>query len=191
MIHGREPSANLSPAQTTHLETMSHLQRSFAKAKLAGLPSEPPLPQSALLEDEGDDELWCLAEPAPDDDSSSASSASSTGTIRPSPSKHLFARPKGFVESECPFFETQICYIILSSDNGGEISNSRLSMRVFLKLSLIFLDQPELPLVGGRWIHSHGTTSLVKNSTWKTYALERPSPITSTLPRPGPKARSS
>lgn len=90
---------------------MSDLQRSFAKAKLAGLPFEPPLPRDQLLEEEetedGDpgeenDELNPLPESSSaDDDSSSASSASSassTGTIRPSPSKHLFARPnKGFV----------------------------------------------------------------------------------------------
>lgn len=86
---------------------MSDLQRSFAKAKLAGLPFEPPLPPNALQEqyeedEEGEnDDLKPLPESIPDDDSSSASSASSassTGTIRPSPSKHLFARPKGFVE---------------------------------------------------------------------------------------------
>ena len=85
---------------------MSDLQRSFAKAKLAGLPFEPPLPPSALQEqydeDEENDDLKPLPGSTPDDDSSSASSASSassSGTIRPSPSKHLFARPKGFVES--------------------------------------------------------------------------------------------
>jgi len=84
---------------------MSDLQRSFAKAKLAGLPFEPPLPPGHLEEEEERDEiddLKLLPELNQDDDSSSASSASSassTGTIRPSPSKHLFARPKGFVTS--------------------------------------------------------------------------------------------
>lgn len=89
---------------------MSSLQRSFAKAKLAGLPFDPPLPQTTFDEEqEGDgeddenDDLRPLPErKSTDDDSSSASSASSassTGTIRPSPSKHLFARPKGFVET--------------------------------------------------------------------------------------------
>ncbi|MCJ1283786.1 Protein phosphatase methylesterase 1 [Xylographa opegraphella] len=79
---------------------MSDLQRSFAKAKLAGLPFNPPLPPGTLLE-EDEDERELIPEPSPDDDSSSASSASSasstgsTGTIKPSPSKHLFARPKG------------------------------------------------------------------------------------------------
>lgn len=84
---------------------MSDLQRSFAKAKLAGLPFEPPLPANQLHEDDEEDEpddLKPLPDSSQDDDSSSASSASSassTGTIRPSPSKHLFARPKGFVQS--------------------------------------------------------------------------------------------
>lgn len=84
---------------------MSDLQRSFAKAKLAGLPFEPPPLPNGLEEEEEEDEgddLKLLPESTQDDDSSSASSASSassTGTIRPSPSKHLFARPKGFVIS--------------------------------------------------------------------------------------------
>ncbi|MCJ1375808.1 Protein phosphatase methylesterase 1 [Loxospora ochrophaea] len=82
---------------------MSDLQRSFAKAKLSGLPFDPPMPANALEEEDEEDEeeqddLKPLPENNRDDDSSSASSASSassTGTIRPSPSKHLFARPKG------------------------------------------------------------------------------------------------
>ncbi|KAL8963034.1 MAG: hypothetical protein Q9193_000651 [Seirophora villosa] len=81
---------------------MSDLQRSFAKAKLAGLPTEPPLPPNALIErnefdEEDTDELQALPDSEQDEDSSSASSASSassTGTIRPN-SKHLFARPTG------------------------------------------------------------------------------------------------
>ncbi len=95
---------------------MSDLQRAFAKAKLAGLPFEPPLPANALQEEyeedeDANDDLKPLPESTPDDDSSSASSASSassTGTIRPSPSKHLFARPKGFVEFilKCLLFAT-------------------------------------------------------------------------------------
>ncbi|KAL9629382.1 MAG: hypothetical protein Q9164_006905 [Protoblastenia rupestris] len=72
---------------------MSELQRSFAKAKLAGLPFEPPSPINTTLEDDEDDyeqadNVGPLPEQAQDDDSSSASSASSassTGTIRPSP----------------------------------------------------------------------------------------------------------
>lgn len=83
---------------------MSDLQRSFAKAKLAGLPLEPALPAHALLaeaehEAEETDELQPLPETDREEDAtsaSSASSASSTGTIGPN-SKHLFARPTGFV----------------------------------------------------------------------------------------------
>ncbi|KAL9109629.1 MAG: hypothetical protein Q9187_008142, partial [Circinaria calcarea] len=83
---------------------MSDLQRAFAKAKLAGLPFEPPMPpdlvQGGEEEEEAeveerDDYFRPLPNPMQEDDSSSASSASSAGTIRPSPSKHLFARPKG------------------------------------------------------------------------------------------------
>ncbi|KAI4268140.1 MAG: hypothetical protein L6R38_007941 [Xanthoria sp. 2 TBL-2021] len=81
---------------------MSELQRSFAKAKLAGLPSEAPLPLETFREEdeypEGQaDEFHSLSESAQDEDSSSASSASSassTGTIKPN-RKHLFARPTG------------------------------------------------------------------------------------------------
>ncbi|KAL9014922.1 MAG: hypothetical protein Q9173_000427 [Seirophora scorigena] len=70
---------------------MSELQRSFAKAKLAGLPTEPPLPPNALIErnefdEEDTDELQARPDSEQDEDSSSASSASSassTGTIRP------------------------------------------------------------------------------------------------------------
>ena len=84
---------------------MSDLQRSFARAKLANLPAEPPvpLPDDMIAEEDdeevGEDQLLPLPSPGAqtDDSSSSASSASSAGTIKPSPSKHLFARPKGFV----------------------------------------------------------------------------------------------
>ena len=90
---------------------MSDFQRAFAKAKLSGLPFDPPMPPGLVIEEEGEGEeeeeeeveergndgLRPLPESSHDDDSSSASSASSTGTIRPSPSKHLFVRPKGFV----------------------------------------------------------------------------------------------
>ena len=83
---------------------MSDLQRAFAKAKLAGLPFDPPMPPDLVEEEEEEeeeDDLRPLPNPTQEDDSSSASSASSTGTIKPSPSKHLFARPKGFVCSLC------------------------------------------------------------------------------------------
>ena len=86
-------------------ENMSDLQRSFAKAKLSTLPAEPPVPLYEDIEEEddevGEDQFLPLPSPGAqtDDSSSSASSASSAGTIKPSPSKHLFARPKGFVRS--------------------------------------------------------------------------------------------
>ena len=108
---------------------MSELQRSFAKAKLTTLPFEPPLPHFASHginldgevnakerqeddeEEEEEEEENDSLKPLPDrrstdDDSSSASSASSassTGTIKPSPSKHLFARPKGLVAFLCSY----------------------------------------------------------------------------------------
>lgn len=81
---------------------MSDLHRAFAKAKLAALPAEPPIIPGMDEEDEGVEETDTFKElprDSHDDDSSSASSASSTGTIRPSPTKHLFAKPKGSVMS--------------------------------------------------------------------------------------------
>lgn len=107
-VHCKPIIFYLRPVERTRIFSMSELQRSFAKAKLAGLPFEPPLPPSHLYENDGileedeTDDLRPVPESTQDDDSSSASSASSassTGTIRPSPSKHLFARPKGFVPS--------------------------------------------------------------------------------------------
>jgi len=75
---------------------MSDLQRSFAKAKLAGLPPFPPGTYDEE-EDEGADGFTEMPLEHTDDDSSSASSASSTGTIRPTVSKNLFARPFGYL----------------------------------------------------------------------------------------------
>lgn len=78
---------------------MSDLQRSFAKAKLAGL---PPFPPGSFDEEEEDDAQDTFAEQPverSDDDSSSASSASSTGTIRPTIKHNLFARPTGYFSS--------------------------------------------------------------------------------------------
>lgn len=79
---------------------MSDLHRAFAKAKLATLPPEPPVMAGMEEgEEEDSDTFKELPRDFQDDDSSSASSASSTGTIRPSPTKHLFAKPKGSVMS--------------------------------------------------------------------------------------------
>lgn len=80
---------------------MSELQRAFAKAKLAGLPPVLPEPLVDLDEEEEEEERDAFPElptERSDDDSSSASSASSassTGTIRPTSSSRLFARPMG------------------------------------------------------------------------------------------------
>lgn len=114
---------------------MSDLQRSFARAKLASLPLDPPLPADQFsYEGEGENGIYAgeendkvnalrlSAEASQDDDSSSsasssASSASSTGTIRPSPSKHLFARPnKGFV---LPLYHYALVIILESSCPPG------------------------------------------------------------------------
>jgi hypothetical protein len=73
---------------------MSDLQKSFAKVKLAGL---PPMPPETFFDEEETDEFTELPGDHPDDDSSSASSASSTGTIKPTVQKKLFARPMGCV----------------------------------------------------------------------------------------------
>lgn len=69
---------------------MSDLQRSWARSKM-GISHEP---FDELDEDLGGDQLPELPEIV-DDDSSSASSVSSTGTIIPTPSQKLFARPQG------------------------------------------------------------------------------------------------
>jgi len=74
---------------------MSDLQKSFAKAKLAGLPPMPPEP--LFDEEEETDGFTELPVDHPDDDSSSASSASSTGTIKPTVQEKLFARPMGYI----------------------------------------------------------------------------------------------
>lgn len=70
---------------------MSELQKKWAKAKMTSVAT------GVLSEADEDRETGYLPELPEfmDDDSSSASSASSTGTIVPSPSRNLFARPHG------------------------------------------------------------------------------------------------
>jgi hypothetical protein len=84
------------PSPLSSPPTMSDLQRSFLKAKLAHLPPVPP-----------DDVVEAPPEVDFDDSSSSASSASSTGTIKPLQSKSLFAVPTGFVEVLTEFIEVE------------------------------------------------------------------------------------
>ncbi|KAJ5746784.1 hypothetical protein N7520_011966 [Penicillium odoratum] len=62
---------------------MSELQKSFAKSKLARFSPEAPMTNSIGMLNE-----------KRDDDSSSTSSLSSTGTLVPSPTRHLFARTR-------------------------------------------------------------------------------------------------
>jgi protein phosphatase methylesterase 1 len=70
---------------------MSDLQKAWAKAKLSNFAGDS---FNELEEEQETDQLPDLPEHL-DDDSSSASSASSTGTVIPSPSQRLFARPQG------------------------------------------------------------------------------------------------
>lgn len=72
---------------------MSDLQKAWAKKKMALSEAEV---FNELDEEEETDYVPELPEGL-DDDSSSASSASSTGTIVPTPSRNLFARPLGYV----------------------------------------------------------------------------------------------
>ncbi|KAJ5403713.1 Protein phosphatase methylesterase 1, partial [Penicillium cosmopolitanum] len=68
---------------------MSEFQKSFAKSKLAKLPAEAPMFDS-ITNPEG----------IPEEDASSASSVSSTGTLMPSPTRHLFARTSSRFHSQ-------------------------------------------------------------------------------------------
>ncbi|KAI8629366.1 Alpha/Beta hydrolase protein [Xylariaceae sp. FL1651] len=69
---------------------MSDLQKAWVKNRLSAMPIET----FDEREEEEADSVPELPEHF-DDDSSSASSASSTGTVIPSPSQNLFARPQG------------------------------------------------------------------------------------------------
>ena len=85
-----------STSDTASYQTiMSDLQRKWAKVKLRSAMVDNDL-NEADDEDQRGDRVPDLPEIV-DDDSSSASSASSTGTIIPSPSQRLFARPDGLV----------------------------------------------------------------------------------------------
>lgn len=74
---------------------MSDLQKAWAKKKKVFASAEV----FNELDEEEDEESGSIAElpEGLDDDSSSASSASSTGTVVPTPSRNLFARPLGYV----------------------------------------------------------------------------------------------
>ncbi|KAM6486128.1 protein phosphatase methylesterase [Trichoderma sp. SZMC 28011] len=97
---------------------MSDLQRAWAKSKL-GLAPEP----FEELDEAEEDTVPELPEGL-DDDSSSASSVSSTGTIIPTPSQKLFARPQGVARGRTleqipwtTYFEREL---FLKSDTNPE-----------------------------------------------------------------------
>jgi len=108
---GTVPTANkANPKDPVEVVVMSDLQRKWAKARLnnaatmattataataatAGPGSE--LPVFNEMDEEGMDHVPEIPPSPFDDDSSSASSVSSTGTVIPSPSRALFARPQG------------------------------------------------------------------------------------------------
>ncbi|UKZ79651.1 Protein with carboxyl methyl esterase activity [Trichoderma virens FT-333] len=103
---------------------MSDLQRAWAKSKL-GLVPEP----FEELDEAEEDQVPELPEGLPeglDDDSSSASSVSSTGTIIPTPSQKLFARPQGVARGRTleqipwtTYFEREL---FLKSDTNSEVT---------------------------------------------------------------------
>ncbi len=70
---------------------MSDLQKAWAKNRLSTL---PVISFDEREEEEEEDDHVAELPEHPEDDSSSASSASSTGTVIPSPSQNLFARPQ-------------------------------------------------------------------------------------------------
>ncbi|KAK6841900.1 hypothetical protein PG987_002760 [Apiospora arundinis] len=74
---------------------MSDLQKAWAKSRLTAGITPDAFDETEEEMEEADSYITDLPETHPDDDSSSASSASSTGTIIPSPSQKLFARPQG------------------------------------------------------------------------------------------------
>ncbi|KAK8027135.1 protein phosphatase methylesterase 1 [Apiospora marii] len=74
---------------------MSDLQKAWAKSRLTAGINPDAFDEREEEMEEADSYITDLPESHPDDDSSSASSASSTGTIIPSPSQKLFARPQG------------------------------------------------------------------------------------------------
>lgn len=71
---------------------MSDLQKAFVKAKLAKYP--PDIPIFDETEEDATHSIGAIVEDEGEEfDSSSTSSASSTGTVVPSPSRNLFAKP--------------------------------------------------------------------------------------------------
>ncbi|KAF5125578.1 Protein phosphatase methylesterase 1 [Metarhizium brunneum] len=116
---------------------MSDLRRAWAKSKL-GLVPEPFMEleeeEELKQEDQAGDQVPELPEHT-DDDSSSASSMSSTGTIIPTPSQRLFARPQGVATGRTlepipwtTYFERQL--YMQSGDTQGVIFHAYLTSPV-------------------------------------------------------------
>jgi protein phosphatase methylesterase 1 len=79
------------------MDNMSDLQKAFVKAKLAKYPPDIPIfdeNEEDAAASTGTREKGTKEEEGGEDfDSSSTSSASSAGTVVPSPSRNLFAKP--------------------------------------------------------------------------------------------------
>lgn len=73
---------------------MSDLQKAWAKQRLSAMATETLHEADESAEEQKTGRVPELPDVF-DDDSSSASSASSAGTIVPSPTRNLFARPQG------------------------------------------------------------------------------------------------
>lgn len=79
------------------MDNMSDLQKAFVKAKLAKYPPDIPIfdesEEDAVSSTGTRGNPGTIEEEGDEFDSSSTSSASSVGTVVPSPSKNLFAKP--------------------------------------------------------------------------------------------------
>jgi len=115
---------------------MSDLQKAWARNRLSGVPIEPFDELEEELADESNNHVADLPEHMFDDDSSSASSASSTGTIIPSPSQNLFARPQGVPRGNTfkpvpwtTYFEREL---FLWRDDSSVATGTGLTQHVYL-----------------------------------------------------------
>lgn len=103
---------------------MSDLQKSFVKSRLAKLPPDIPLfeeDEEQQLNHDGSSDGRKIGSIAEEDGDSSSSSASSTGTVVPSPSQRLFARPGSWVFFN-PLKIYTLCSSISNKKQAGNIS---------------------------------------------------------------------
>ncbi|KXJ91955.1 Alpha/Beta hydrolase protein [Microdochium bolleyi] len=117
---------------------MSDLQKAWARNRFSGVPIEPFDELDEEIADESNNHVSELPEHTFDDDSSSASSASSTGTIIPSPSQNLFARPQGVPRGNAfkpvpwtTYFEREL-FLRREDSDGGTTAAGRLTQHVYL-----------------------------------------------------------